>query len=162
MVRTASLFSQLLDLFPRNQFQRSVKAHRAERYTKGFTCWEQFVAMLFRQLAQAHSLREICDGLSCCLGKLIHVGVREAPKRSTLSYANAWTIQIWTAVIPTGFHVQTGMSAPPSGCLWQPMYYSDGWPADTARSLNRLWYLTYPAAFSSSAGMNRSEAELMQ
>ena len=88
MVRTASLFSQLLDLFPRNQFQRSVKAHRAERYTKGFTCWEQFVAMLFCQLAQAHSLREICDGLSCCLGKLIHVGVREAPKRSTLSYAN--------------------------------------------------------------------------
>ena len=36
MVRTASLFSQLLDLFPRNQFQRSVKAHRAERYMKGF------------------------------------------------------------------------------------------------------------------------------
>lgn len=88
MVRTASLFSQLLDLFPRNQFQHSVKAHRAERYSKGFTCWEQFVAMLFCQLAQAHSLREICDGLSCCLGKLIHVGVREAPKRSTLSYAN--------------------------------------------------------------------------
>ena len=88
MVRTASLFSQLLDLFPRNQFQHSVKAYGAERYTKGFTCWEQFVAMLFCQLAQAHSLREICDGLSCCLGKLIHVGVREAPKRSTLSYAN--------------------------------------------------------------------------
>ena len=88
MVRTGSLFSQLLDLFPRSQFQHSVKAYRAERYTKGFTCWEQFVAMLFCQLAQAHSLREICDGLSCCLGKLIHVGVREAPKRSTLSYAN--------------------------------------------------------------------------
>ena len=88
MVRTASLFSQLLDLFPRNQFQYSVKAYGAERYTKGFTCWGQFVAMLFCQLAQAHSLREICDGLSCCLGKLIHVGVREAPKRSTLSYAN--------------------------------------------------------------------------
>lgn len=88
MVRTASLFSQLLDLFPRNQFQRSVKALQAERYGKGFTCWEQFVAMLFCQLAQAHSLREICDGLSCCLGKLIHVGVRAAPKRSTLSYAN--------------------------------------------------------------------------
>ena len=88
MVRTASLISQLLDLFPRNQSQHSVKAYRGARYTKGFTCWEQFVAMLFCQLAQDHSLREICDGLSCCLGKLIHVGVREAPKRSTLSYAN--------------------------------------------------------------------------
>lgn len=88
MVRTASLFSQLLDLFPRKEFQRAVKAHQAERYMKGFTCWGHYVSMLFCQLAQAHSLREICDGLSCCLGKLIHVGVREAPKRSTLSYAN--------------------------------------------------------------------------
>ena len=86
MARTASLFSQLLDLIPRNQFQHEVKAHQAERYSKGFTCWEQFVAMLFCQLAQANSLREICDGLSYCLGKLIHVGVREAPNRSTVSY----------------------------------------------------------------------------
>ena len=88
MVRTASIFSQLLDVFPRIEFQRAVKKHKAERYTKGFRCWEQFVAMLFCQLAQAHSLREICDGLSCCLGKLIHLGVQDAPKRSTLSYAN--------------------------------------------------------------------------
>jgi|TARA_B100000315_G_scaffold257009_1_gene304481 hypothetical protein len=82
------MFSQLLDIFPRIEFQKAVKGHKAERYAKGFTCWEQFVAMLFCQLAQAHSLREICDGLSCCLGKLIHLGVRDAPKRSTLSYAN--------------------------------------------------------------------------
>ena len=31
---------------------------------------------------------EICDGLSCCEGKLAHLGVGAAPKRSTLSYAN--------------------------------------------------------------------------
>lgn len=88
MVRTASMFSQLLNIFPRIEFEKAVRAHKAERYAKGFTCWEQFVAMLFCQLAQAHSLREICGGLSCCLGKLIHLGVRDAPKRSTLSYAN--------------------------------------------------------------------------
>jgi len=88
MVRTASIFSQLLDVFPRIEFEKAVRDHRAERYAKGFTCWEQFVAMLFCQLAQAHSLREICNGLSCCLGKLIHLGVPDAPKRSTLSYAN--------------------------------------------------------------------------
>ena len=73
MVRTASVFSQLLDLFSRNRFQNAVKARQAERYVKGFTRWEQFVAMLFCQLAQAHSLRKICDGLSCCVGKLIQV-----------------------------------------------------------------------------------------
>jgi hypothetical protein len=45
--------------------------------------------MLFCQLAQARSLREICDGLKCCEGKLKHLGLEEDPKRSTLSYANA-------------------------------------------------------------------------
>ena len=89
MIRCASLFSQLLDLFPRPEFQRAVRNHRAERYSKGFSCWDQFVAMLFCQLAQAHSLREICGGLASCLGKMAHLGVSEAPKRSTLSYANA-------------------------------------------------------------------------
>ena len=63
MVRTASMFSQLLNIFPRIEFEKAVREHKAERYGKGFTCWEQFVAMLFCQLAQAHSLREICGGL---------------------------------------------------------------------------------------------------
>ncbi len=67
MVRTASLSSQLLDVFPHIEFAKAVRDHQAERYGKGFTCWEQFVAMLFCQLAQAHSLREICGGPSCCL-----------------------------------------------------------------------------------------------
>jgi hypothetical protein len=88
MVRVASVFSQILTLFPRIEFQTAVKEHGADRYAKGFTCWEQFVAMLFCQLAQAKSLREICTGLRCCLGKLQHLGVKEAPKRSTLAYAN--------------------------------------------------------------------------
>lgn len=88
MVRSTSLFSQLLALFPRVEFAQIVRRHRGERYAKGFTCWQQFVAMLFAQLASAHSLREVCGGLRCCLGKLVHLGVREAPKRSTLAYAN--------------------------------------------------------------------------
>jgi IS4 transposase len=88
MVRVASLFSQVLTLFPRTEFQQAVKQHRAERYAKGFSCWSQFVAMLFCQLAQARSLREISQGLSCCLGKLRHLGLDTAPSRSTLSYAN--------------------------------------------------------------------------
>jgi hypothetical protein len=46
------------------------------------------VAMLFCQLGRAHSLREICGGLACCEGKLKHLGIPLAPKRSTLAYAN--------------------------------------------------------------------------
>lgn len=89
MVRTGSLFSQILSLFQRPDFVGHVRALKAEHRAKGFTCWEQFVAMLFCQLAQARSLREITDGLKCCEGKLKHLGLSQGPKRSTLSYANA-------------------------------------------------------------------------
>jgi len=88
MNRVCSIFSQLLQLFPRVEFQRAVKDHKAERHARGFTSWGQFVAMLFCQLGRAHSLREICGGLACCEGKLKHLGIPVAPKRSTLAYAN--------------------------------------------------------------------------
>jgi len=88
MVRVASLFSQLLRHVPRTEFASLVRKHKAERHAKGFTCWTQFVAMLFCQLARADSLREICSGLACCLGKLLHLGVSKPPNKSTLSYAN--------------------------------------------------------------------------
>jgi len=88
MVRVASIFSQLLRHFPRTEFAALVRKHGAERGAKGFTCWTQFVSMLFCQLARADSLREICHGLACCLGKLAHLGIGKAPNKSTLSYAN--------------------------------------------------------------------------
>ena len=82
-----SIFSQLLQLFPRFEFQHMVKETHAERHAKGFTCWGQFVAMLFCQLGRAHSLREINGGLRSCEGKLKHLGIT-APSHSTLAYAN--------------------------------------------------------------------------
>lgn len=88
MIKSASLFSQLLEQIPRTEFARIVKRYQGERHARGFSCWTQFVSMLFCQLAQADSLREICNGLACCLGKLVHVGVKNAPNKSTLSYAN--------------------------------------------------------------------------
>jgi hypothetical protein len=82
-----SIFSQLLQLFPRIEFQQLVKETHAERHAKGFSCWGQFVAMLFCQLGRAHSLREITGGLRSCEGKLKHLGIT-APSHSTLAYAN--------------------------------------------------------------------------
>lgn len=86
--RCASLFSQILNIVDRAQFEAAVRRTGAEDRTKGFSCWEQFVAMSFCQLAQAKSLREIEEGLACCEGRLRHLGLEEAPARSTLSYAN--------------------------------------------------------------------------
>jgi hypothetical protein len=88
MLKTASLFSQLLEQIPRTEFARIVNKHHGERHARGFTCWTQLVGMLFCQLAHADSLREICNGLACCLGKLVHLGIKNAPNKSTLSYAN--------------------------------------------------------------------------
>ena len=88
MVQVASLFNQLLYHFPRLEFGSLVQKHKAERAAKGFDCWTQFVSMLFCQLGHADSLREICNGLNCCLGKLVHLGIAKAPNKSTLSYAN--------------------------------------------------------------------------
>jgi len=86
-MKFSSIFSQVLQLFPRMEFQRFVKETKAERHARGFTCWGQFVSMLFCQLGRAHSLREITNGLRSCEGKLKHLGIT-VPNRSTLSYAN--------------------------------------------------------------------------
>src|SRR5215469_415005 len=79
--------TQLLQMFPRNEFHQEVKATKAERHARGFRSWDHFVAMLFCQLADAQSLREITGGLSSCEGRLEQFGM-EVPKRSTLGYAN--------------------------------------------------------------------------
>ena len=89
MQRFSSIFSQLLQLFPRLEFEQAVKKHKSDYATKGFSSWGQFVAMLFCQFGRAHSLREICGGLASCEGKLKHLGLSDSPKRSTLAYANA-------------------------------------------------------------------------
>ena len=88
IIQVASLFNQLLQHFPRTEFGALVKKNDAEKAAKGFGCWTQLVSMLFCQLAHADSLREICNGLGCCLGKLVHLGIAKAPNKSTLSYAN--------------------------------------------------------------------------
>ena len=87
MNASCSMFSQILKLIPRTDFERIVKETGAEYRSKGLSSWSQFVAMLCCQLGRAHSLREIEGGLKSCEGTLSHLG-SEAPARSSLSYAN--------------------------------------------------------------------------
>ena len=88
MSTTASCFAQVLSLVDRNDFARAVIDRDGERGAKGFSCWDQFVSMMFCQMGGANSLREICGGLATAMGKLVHLGMDEAPHRSTLAYAN--------------------------------------------------------------------------
>ena len=73
MVSAASLFAQMLSLVCRRDFAQAVGRREAEKAAKGFSCWDQFVAMLFCQLGGANSLREICGGLATSMGKLRHL-----------------------------------------------------------------------------------------
>lgn len=89
MNRVCSVFQQILNVFSRAEFEHLARKHHAERHARGFTCWDQLVAMLFCHLGRAQSLREICGGLASAGGKLSHLGIDRAPAKSTLSYANA-------------------------------------------------------------------------
>jgi hypothetical protein len=88
MLKSASVFAQVLSIVSRKDFSAAVKKHNAQKGAKGFSCWDQFVAMMFCQLGGANSLREICGGLATAFGKLRHLGMAGAPSKSTLSYAN--------------------------------------------------------------------------
>lgn len=88
MSSLCSLFRQILNTMPRGRFEELARRHGSERHARGFTSWQQFVAMLFCHLGRAQSLREIEHGLRSAAGKLNHLGI-DVPKRSTLAYANA-------------------------------------------------------------------------
>jgi hypothetical protein len=78
--------------------------------------------MLFCQIGQAHSLREICGGLASCLGKLRHLGVSSAPRRSTLSYANEhrpWQIEVFFKVIKQNLRIKTFVGTSPNALMTQ-------------------------------------------
>ena len=89
MNKFSSMFGQVLQIFSKKDFHSAVKDTKAEKGAKGFSSWDQFVSMLFCHLGQARSLREISGGLASCFGKLRHLGIKDAPSRSTLSYANS-------------------------------------------------------------------------
>jgi len=106
MIKAASLFSQVLSLIDRRLFQRACLSYQTERSSKGFSSWTQFVSLLFSQFAGANSLREIAGGLATIRGKVNHLGIASAPKKSTLAYANAnrpW--QFFEAVFHQTFKV---------------------------------------------------------
>ena len=88
MFKGTSLFAQIVSVVDRAGFQHIVSKYKGDKHSKGFSCWDQCVSMLYCHLAQATSLREICGGLATVTGKIVHLGLRRAPKRTTLAYAN--------------------------------------------------------------------------
>ena len=83
-----SVFCQCLQLINRYQFLKIVGKHQSDRWGKRFSSHDHLVSMLFLQLSQSKSLQEVCFWLESTEKKISHLGMKQAPKKSTLSYAN--------------------------------------------------------------------------
>jgi hypothetical protein len=89
MYEGRTVFSQLLDHLPRHSFRRLVKRYRGDHRVRCFTCWDQFLAMVFAQLTYRESLRDIEACLGAIPERLYHLGFRcPAVSRATLADAN--------------------------------------------------------------------------
>src|SRR5713101_6895118 len=83
-----TVFSQLVEFLPHQQFQKCVDRYGGGRYLKNLSCWDQYLAMAFAQLTYRESLRDIEACLGSVGGKLYHMGFRGQVARSTLADAN--------------------------------------------------------------------------
>lgn len=89
------IFSQLMDFFPKYEFDRCVRKYQGNYRIRSFSCRDQFLCMAFAQLTYRESLRDIETCLRAVDSKLFHVGFRGQVRRSTLADANekrAWQI----------------------------------------------------------------------
>ena len=83
-----TVFSQLIEHLPEKEFQKCVACHRGDANFRGFSCWDQLLAMAFAQLTYRESLRDIESCLRALQSKLYHMGFRGKVSRSTLADAN--------------------------------------------------------------------------
>ena len=84
-----SVFGQLISFMPKSKIRNVIKEKGTDRYTKRFTTWDHLIVMLFSALTGSNSLRELESGIAGFMNKLLHLGIRSLPRRSTLSDANA-------------------------------------------------------------------------
>lgn len=82
------VFSQLLDLIPRHEFNRCVLRYRGNHRIRTFSCWDQFLCMMFAQITGRESLRDIETCLRALDTRRYHAGIRGRVSRSTLADAN--------------------------------------------------------------------------
>ena len=87
MSHNNTVFHQMLDIFPRHQFQKVVNRHNGDYRVRRLRCWDQFVYLLYAQLSGRESMRDLVSGIRCFGSRLYHLGVRTV-RRSTLSDAN--------------------------------------------------------------------------
>jgi hypothetical protein len=122
-----TVFAQLIDHLPRYEFQKCVTRYRGDAHYRGFSCWDQYLAMGFAQLTYRESLRDIEACLHSVSGKLYHMGFRGRVARTNLADANEvhdWRIFADFAQVLIG--------------IARPLYARDPIGIDLAQSLYAL------------------------
>ena len=83
------VFSQLIDFLDRNHFNYLARKYDGNRYVKNFTCWNQLLALMFGQLSNRESLRDVVVALEAHRSKCKFLGIGEhAIAKSTFASAN--------------------------------------------------------------------------
>ena len=82
------VFSQLLDFLDKDVFLRISNKYNGNRYVKSFTCWNQLAVMMFGQLSNRESLRDLVLATQAHASKAFHLGFGKYASKSTLADAN--------------------------------------------------------------------------
>ena len=120
------------------EFQKCVARYRGDSHGRGFSCWDQYLAMAFAQLTYRESLRDIEACLRSMSGKLSHVGFRGQVSRSTLADANEthdWRIYADFAQVLIGIARPLYAHDPIGVDLNQSLYALDSTTIDLCLSL---------------------------
>ncbi len=122
-----TVFSQLIAHAPGKEFQKCVARYHGDSHLRGFSCWDQYLAMAFAQLTYRESLRDIEACLRSMGDKLYHMGFRGRVARTTLADANEshdWRIYADFAQVLIG--------------IARPLYAGDPMGVDLKHSLYAL------------------------
>ena len=89
MFQDKFVFSQLTAFLDRNHFNYLVRKYGGDKYVKYLTCWNQLLALMFGQLSNRESLRDLIVALEAHQSKCFHLGLgRKTIAKTTLATAN--------------------------------------------------------------------------
>jgi hypothetical protein len=133
-----TVFAQLIEYLPSKEFQKCVVRYDGDSRLRGFSCWDQLLAMSFAQLTYRESLRDIEACLRSMSGKLYHMGLRGKVARSTLGDANEvhdWRIYADFAQVLIGIARPLHARDPIGVDLSQSLYALDSTTIDLCLAL---------------------------
>lgn len=102
------VFSQLLDFIDKDVFLRIANKYMGNRYVKQFTCYNQLAVLMFGQLSNRESLRDVVLATQAHSKKAFHIGFGKHASRSTLADANSKRERVRIQGRGRGESVQSG------------------------------------------------------